>query len=99
MADLVTYSEETFESIKHINEYGQEFWYARELQIVLEYTDWRNFSKVIEKAQTACTNSGAQINDHFVGVNKMVDFNPLEFDGVNRDNKKSPTGCSRKGIK
>ena len=70
MADLVTYSEETFESIKHINEYGQEFWYARELQIVLEYTDWRNFSKVIEKAQTACTNSGAQIND----VNKMVEI-------------------------
>lgn len=74
MADLVTYSEETFESIKHINEYGQEFWYARELQIVLEYTDWRNFSKVIEKAQTACTNSGAQINDHFVEVNKMVEI-------------------------
>ena len=74
MADLVTYSEETFESIKHINESGQEFWYARELQIVLEYTDWRNFSKVIEKAQTACTNSGAQINDHFVEVNKMVEI-------------------------
>lgn len=74
MADLIKYSEETFENIKHLNEYGQEFWYARELQIVLEYTDWRNFSKVIEKAQIACTNSGAQINDHFVEVNKMVEI-------------------------
>ena len=39
---------EEFESIKHMNENGQEFWYARELQIALEYTEWKNFSKVIE---------------------------------------------------
>lgn len=39
------YTESLFESIKHINEYGQEFWYARELQIALEYTEWRNFPK------------------------------------------------------
>ena len=48
MSDLVKYSEKTFENIKHINEYGEEFWYARELQFTLEYSEWRNFSNVIE---------------------------------------------------
>ena len=50
MSDIMTYSDETFESIKHINEYGQEFWYARELQTALEYSEWRNFKKIIDKA-------------------------------------------------
>ena len=45
------YTESLFESIRHVNEYGQEFWYARELQIALEYTEWRNFCKVIDKAK------------------------------------------------
>ena len=44
------YTENTFENIKHIDEYGNEFWFARELQKVLEYKDWRNFQKVIDKA-------------------------------------------------
>ncbi len=39
-----------FENIKHIDEFGNEFWYARELSKVLEYKDWRNFKKVIDKA-------------------------------------------------
>ena len=43
MTSLTAYSEKTFEDIKHINEYGEEFWYARELQKVLEYQDFRNF--------------------------------------------------------
>lgn len=42
------YTDTLFESIKHINEYGQEFWYARELQIALEYKQWRRFYSVIE---------------------------------------------------
>lgn len=70
--ELVEYSEQTFEGIKHYTESGQEFWYARELQKVLEYTEWRNFQKVIAKAKTACENSGAPADDHFVDVNKMV---------------------------
>ena len=45
------YTESLFESIRHVNKYGQEFWYARDLQIALEYTEWRNFCKVIEKAK------------------------------------------------
>ena len=72
MNDLVKYSEKTFEDIKHINEYGEEFWYARELQIVLEYAKWENFSNVINKAKEACSNSGFATEDHFPDVGKMV---------------------------
>lgn len=68
------YTESLFESIRHINEYGQEFWYARELQIALEYKEWRNFLKVIEKAKTACNSSENEVPDHFVEVNKMVNI-------------------------
>lgn len=70
MSDLTTYSEQTFESIKHINEYGEEFWYARELQTVLGYTEWRNFLNVIDKAKTACYNSKSIVEEHFVDINK-----------------------------
>ena len=72
MNDLVKYSEKTFENIKHINEYGEEFWYARELQVVLEYAKWENFSNVINKAKEACSNSGFATEDHFPDVGKMV---------------------------
>ena len=55
-----------------VNKYGQEFWYARDLQIALEYTEWRNFCKVIEKAKEACRGSNNAVSDHFVDVNKIV---------------------------
>ena len=61
-----------FDDIKHIDENGNEFWYARELQKTLEYTEWRNFTKVIDKAKEACQNSSMSVFDHFVDVNKMV---------------------------
>lgn len=63
-------NENTFEDIKHTNENGEEFWYARELQTALEYTEWRNFVKVINKAKEACSNSGINAFEHFVDVNK-----------------------------
>lgn len=72
MSDIIKYSEETFESIKHTNEDGQEFWYARELQNVLEYAKWENFCNVIEKAKEACINSGNTINDHFPDIRKTI---------------------------
>jgi len=74
MSDIARYSDHTFESIKHINEAGQEFWFARELQDILEYTEWRNFTNIIDKAKIACKNSGADTEDHFVDVNKMVEI-------------------------
>lgn len=51
-----------------------EFWCARDLQELLGYAEWRNFSKVIEKAITACEKTGCDVADHFVEVNKMVDL-------------------------
>ena len=68
------YSNQTFEDIKHIDENGNEFWYARELMEVLSYKDWRYFDGVIEKAKIACQNSGITDVDHFVVDNKMVDI-------------------------
>lgn len=49
-----------------------EFWYARDLQGLLGYNEWRNFLQVINKAKQACENSGHVIRDHFVDINKMV---------------------------
>lgn len=68
--DESNYNEAIFESIKHVNEYGQEFWYARELQKALEYTEWRNFTKPLNKAMDACEASEIEVSDHFVEVNK-----------------------------
>lgn len=53
---------------------GVECWSARELQSIFNYTDWRNFLKVIDKAKEACKNSANAVSDHFVEVNKMVDL-------------------------
>lgn len=61
-------------NIKHVNEYGQEFWYARELQVALNYTQWRRFKENIERAKEACVTSGNMAGDHFAEVGKMVPF-------------------------
>lgn len=70
--ELQQYDELTFENIKHIDENGVEFWYARELQTILEYMEWRNFNQVIDKAKIACENSGERVVTNFVDVNKTV---------------------------
>ncbi|MDA3885118.1 MAG: DNA damage-inducible protein D [Candidatus Delongbacteria bacterium] len=61
-----------FESIKYSGNNGQEFWYARQLSKVLEYTEFRNFIPVIERAKTACQKSGYDISNHFVELHEMV---------------------------
>lgn len=65
-------TEKTFEKIKHIDEEGMEFWYARELAKALEYKRWDKFKNVLTKAVIACQNSNNLINDHFSQVEKMV---------------------------
>ena len=72
MNDLVKYSEGTFEIIKHVNEYGQEYWLARELQPILDYAQWRNFNEAIDRAKLACQNSGIDPSDHFAEVSKTI---------------------------
>mgnify|MGYP004616019697 FL=1 len=66
------YSNQTFEDIKHIDENGIEFWFARELQLVLDYKEWRKFEGVVQRAMKACKNSDINDLDHFVGADKMV---------------------------
>ena len=74
MNELENINETIFESIKHVDEDGNEYWYARELQKVLEYKRWDKFYNVIESAQVACSISNNNVLDHFSQVGKMVDI-------------------------
>ena len=71
MNKLEKNNNKTFEDIKHIDENGSEFWYARELMSILEYNKWENFEKVINKAKDACENSGVSVFEHFPDVRKL----------------------------
>ena len=70
--NLVNTTEKDFESIKHIDENGVEFWYARELMTMLEYSKWGNFVKVIDKAKESCKNSNMDVLDEFADIGKMI---------------------------
>ena len=74
MNELEKINETIFESIKHVDDDGNEYWYARELQKVLEYTQWRKFNGVIEKAINSCKTSNYVASDHFVGTDKMINL-------------------------
>ena len=74
MNELENINETVFESIRHVDDEGNEYWYARELQNVLEYTEWRKFVGVIKKAINSCKTSNYVVSDHFVGADKMVDI-------------------------
>ena len=69
--EIIIQLNKTFEESAYTQN-GVEYWMARDIQKLLDYTDWRNFLLVIDKAKTACVNSGQNIADHFVDVNKMV---------------------------
>lgn len=71
-AELEEYKEKTFEDIKRINELENEYWEARELMLVLGYTKWGNFKKVIDKAKISCRVSGNNVDDCFTGVGKSI---------------------------
>ena len=66
------YSNKSFEDIKHMDENGIEYWYARELQLVLDYKEWRKFEGVVRRAMKACENSDINALDHFVGADKTI---------------------------
>lgn len=73
MAELIAKEYKRFEDIKHTEENGTEFWYARELADCLEYAKWSNFSKVVARAMLACKNSGFAIPDQFAEVGKLIE--------------------------
>ena len=72
MNELENINETIFESIKHVDDDGNEYWYARELIKVLKYSNWQNFEKVINKSKISCANSNYMVKDHFIDISKMV---------------------------
>ena len=74
MNEIKEHTEKIFEDIKHIDEYGNEYWYARELQVALDYKRWDKFCNVIESAKIACENSNNAVLNHFSQVGKMVEI-------------------------
>jgi DNA-damage-inducible protein D len=73
MSELNAKEYKCFEDIKRIRDDGSEYWLARELALALDYAEWRNFTKVLDKAMIACNNSGHDVIYDFVEVNKIVD--------------------------
>jgi DNA-damage-inducible protein D len=72
MNKIKEYTNKSFEDIKHINEYGDEYWNARELMPLLEYSKWENFHKVIKNAMIACETSNYSVEDCFPKVRKSI---------------------------
>ena len=72
MNHIEEYKEKTFEDIKHIDDFGNEYWEARELMVALEYSKWEHFAKVINKAKISCKLSGINVNDHFPVIGKTI---------------------------
>ena len=73
-SDAIQALTETFEGHAQQTDSGVDYWLARDLQHLLGYAEWRNFTTVISKAKTACELSNHKVSDHFVDVNKMVDL-------------------------
>ena len=86
------YDNQTFEKIKHIDKNGIEYWYARELQVVLSYKEWRKFDGVIERAKKSCENSNINALNHFIEVDKMVQIGS-EAERKQRDYKLTRYAC------
>ena len=71
---IVNQHHATFESIRHFGKNGEEFWLARQLAGVLDYSQYRHFLPVVERAKKACLNSGQPIENHIEDVLTMVDI-------------------------
>lgn len=90
MKEIINYTEKFFEDIKYVDEEGNEYWKARDLMSLLEYSKWKNFYKVIKRAMVSCKNSNYNVNEQFYEVRKslissdrskqyIVDFNLTRF--------------------
>ena len=74
MNEIKEYNEKIFEDKKHVDENNNEYWYARELMPLLEYTLWQRFSSAVTKAIENCKKSNNNILDHFISTDKMVNI-------------------------
>ena len=92
LEEFEDYTNQTFEDIKHIDENGVEFWYARELQLVLNYKEWRKFENVIDKAKKSCENTGINTFEHFVDTDKTIKM-PKRATKVIKDYKLTRYAC------
>ena len=70
--EVINEKNKSFEDIKHIDKNGIEFWLARELMPILQYSNWQNFERIIDKAKIACENSGIRVIEHFTDINKTI---------------------------
>lgn len=92
MEEKINVTKDSFEKIKHLDENGVEFWYARELQQVLDYKEWRKFENVIDKAKKSCKNSSMTVFEHFVGADKTIKM-PKGAEKIISDYKLSRYAC------
>ena len=92
MEEITQYNEKTFENIKHIDEYGNEYWEARELQNALGYSQWRRFNELIGRAMLACKLSNINVLEHFAKVGKTI-IMPKNATKVVEDYKLSRYAC------
>ena len=92
MKNEIIVNENMFDSIKHIDEFGNEYWEARELKNILGYSQWRRFNEVIEKAMISCKQSNYEISDHFANIGKMVEIGSETYRKL-KDYKLSRYAC------
>ena len=74
MNELEKINETIFESIKHVDDEGNEYWYARELQYILGYNQWRSINDLIKRAKVACKESDNNADYHFAVDRKMINI-------------------------
>ena len=73
MTEITNYTNAMFEDIKHIDEYGNEFWYARELMLTLGYERWENFYKAISRAKVSCGTINIEPSNQFREITKLIE--------------------------